>query len=824
MVFLAGIINNSIAKEVKKIVCTGRVIDYNARPVTGATVVCYELHFEQGHPSFFPLGQRSYQPLGRVQTTSDGRFSLQVETETSLYLVAGKQGLALGWRGLYRGSESTIRLGRPSLFKGAVVDEAGRPMPGAKVRICLKNKMMMADRDIAPILPEGWFTTKTDARGQFLFNNIPADATADFGAEAPGRASMWTTCDFGLLEGEQFVAGRTDIRIVLPPEACIKGQVVNERTGKALAGVRILAKPTSHAKWKYYQDQVYSDPNGRFEFTGLAPDTYLMCAISLKEGAGNLTVTVASGQAVSDVRIPVTRIPLEVMVNDLQEGDPLENATVIVTQKAATSGHTVFDQTVTTDPNGLARLCVPPGECEVRAIKSGHGVTFQPQLVQLDPGQPLQQELFLPRTECVLSSEVVDELGDVLSWASVMKRNIGLHFSTFTDTNGRFEMSYHRGRPSSRESILVRHSPSGLAGTGVLQYSDESRRLGGRIILKPAYTLMGRVTDPAGRNIPAANVKLLLSYEEESRMSLMESHIKLITEVTTNANGVYRIRSVPPLGDNSMDAYTFVAYAEGFGLTMVSQIPFGDDIGKPVCLEPIILQPADKVISGVVEDSNEQPVAGVLVNVYGSRPGSGYGPPLCGKTLTDALGRFRFAGVCEEPLVIYAMSPWGLKHRGRTSAFGGNENVRVVLGQNLIFSPSLIGKPLPDLKDLKVEISSAETDNKMMLICFFDMEQSPSRNCIIQLAKKVQELKAKDIIVVAVQVSKIDENALKEWITKYKIPFNVGTIQDDIEKSRFGWGVHSLPWLILTDQQHIVRVEGFALTELDEKIGAASEK
>ena len=111
-----------------------------------------------------------------------------------------------------------------------------------------------------------------------------------------------------------------------------------------------------------------------------------------------------------------------------------------------------------------------------------------------------------------------------------------------------------------------------------------------------------------------------------------------------------------------------------------------------------------------------------------------------------------------------------------------------------------------------------------MLICFLDMEQSQSRNCIIQLAKKVQELKAKDIIVVAVQVSKIDENALKEWITKYKIPFNVGTIQDDIEKSRFGWGVHSLPWLILTDQQHIVRVEGFALTELDEKIGAASEK
>jgi hypothetical protein len=155
---------------------------------------------------------------------------------------------------------------------------------------------------------------------------------------------------------------------------------------------------------------------------------------------------------------------------------------------------------------------------------------------------------------------------------------------------------------------------------------------------------------------------------------------------------------------------------------------------------------------------------------------------------------------------------------------GGNENVRVVLGQNLIFSPSLIGKPLPDLKDLKVDLSPADADYKMMLVCFFDMEQRPSRNCIIQLTKRAQEFKIKDIVVVAVQTTKIDENALNEWITKYNIPFNVGTVQDDIEKNRFAWGVRSLPWLILTDQQHIIHTEGFALSELDEKISAATKK
>jgi len=146
------------------------------------------------------------------------------------------------------------------------------------------------------------------------------------------------------------------------------------------------------------------------------------------------------------------------------------------------------------------------------------------------------------------------------------------------------------------------------------------------------------------------------------------------------------------------------------------------------------------------------------------------------------------------------------------------------LSQIMSKSPSLLGKLLPDLKDLKVDLSPVETNDKMLLICFFDMEQRPSRNCIIQLAKRAKELKVKDVIVVAIQASKIDEKALNEWITKYNIPFTLGAITADIEKARFIWGVRSLPWLILTDQQHIVRAEGFGLSELDEKISAITQR
>ena len=94
----------------------------------------------------------------------------------------------------------------------------------------------------------------------------------------------------------------------------------------------------------------------------------------------------------------------------------------------------------------------------------------------------------------------------------------------------------------------------------------------------------------------------------------------------------------------------------------------------------------------------------------------------------------------------------------------------------------------------------------------------------MRLAKQAQQLKQKGVNVVSVQASKIDTNTLNEWVKKYDIPFTVGMVQGDVEKSRFAWGIRSLPWLILTNPQHIVRAEGFGPSELDEKISAITQK
>jgi hypothetical protein len=126
------------------------------------------------------------------------------------------------------------------------------------------------------------------------------------------------------------------------------------------------------------------------------------------------------------------------------------------------------------------------------------------------------------------------------------------------------------------------------------------------------------------------------------------------------------------------------------------------------------------------------------------------------------------------------------------------------------------------LKNLGINLSPVDVNDKKILICYFDIEQRPSRNCVRELSKKAKELKEKGIITIAVQASKIDKAKLDEWIKENEINFPVGMIEGDQEKTRFNWGVKSLPWLILTDIKHVVTAEGFNIDELDEKIKASA--
>ena len=130
-------------------------------------------------------------------------------------------------------------------------------------------------------------------------------------------------------------------------------------------------------------------------------------------------------------------------------------------------------------------------------------------------------------------------------------------------------------------------------------------------------------------------------------------------------------------------------------------------------------------------------------------------------------------------------------------------------------------KRLRQFTDIDIEFRIDQAEGKMILLCFWDMNQRPSRNCLRQLSERAEELKAKDLLVAAIHASRVGQTTLNEWVKENNIQFAVGMVQGDVEKARFTWGVRSLPWLILTDSRHTVVAEGFGLRDLDDKVKAA---
>lgn len=133
----------------------------------------------------------------------------------------------------------------------------------------------------------------------------------------------------------------------------------------------------------------------------------------------------------------------------------------------------------------------------------------------------------------------------------------------------------------------------------------------------------------------------------------------------------------------------------------------------------------------------------------------------------------------------------------------------------------LPGDALPNFDDIKIDFTTADAEGRMLLVCFWDVNQRPSRYLVRELARRTGEVRGENVAVVCVQACNVDQKTLQEWLREHHIAFPVGIIEADAEVTISTWGVKSLPWLILTDRRHHIVVTGFGLSELDQKIGEA---
>lgn len=695
--------------------------------------------------------------------------------------------------------EESMKKGLP--VTGVVLNSKGQPIVNATIIMAPKRDRFL----------HGYAHTVTDATGRFRFGNA-RDDLAELPSERGLTALIVEATGYAAVMKQVTVGPeRQPVEFRLEPGRTISGRVIDQQ-GQPIAQAWTVAQPLQgYRDYNVWLEN--TDEQGRFRVPNAADDGVLLTV-----GKRGYIAARDYPLAPSEEEYVITMqraVRVGGKVTDAETGKLIPNfevATMSSGRRIRSSGFAGGRYEITFDEAQpeqfelqVSAVGYRPGALEALDISQGNR-TIDFKLAR-DPsfdakGGKYQRGQAKPTGPRRITGVVRDEKGEPVADAAVITRP-PMAPDAITNSQGEFKIRY-RGEMQPREDTLylvVRHKQRNLAAA--LELEEDVDNLD--VKLAPGVILSGKVVGEDGEGIPEAEMSLTFWVSDYGYGRQEETEI--------DEAGRFEIRAIP-----AGHRYSVEASAKGYGRQYV-QVHTAEAMDNRMELEPLVLAVADLSVSGVVVDTEGKPVAGARLGL------SGRGQPHRYDIPTDRQGRFTIEGVCAGRLRLYANVRGEKRLYGSLETEGGATDVKILVSERGSSGrfvpkqpPSLLGKPLPDPKDLQIGLSLVDIRDKMILVCFFDMNQRPSRHCMRRLAEQGVELKEKGVVIVAVQASDVEQASLNEWINKYNIPFPVGTIGGDAKKVRFAWGVRSLPWLILTDREHIVAAEGFAVNELDKKI------
>lgn len=651
---------------------SGRIVDYLARPVEGAEVAIYEtIHDFSTDRDVARLRDE----IRRTDVNGQFVFPADVAPSYRVFIVARKEGLALGWDCPVFTHDNVIVLEKACGLSGIVVDAVGRPVVAAKVRAVPKSTYLMRLEQSPILAPESWLTVETDGRGRFHFKDFAADVSADFWVQAPGRAQVYE-CSTHWMTVCGYEAGRTDVRLVLPEEMVVRGQVVGARSGEPVADARILIHPDEfrhdHAN-PYLTDRTISGKDGWFTFNGVPPGKhYIDVAAPYDTGLVDQRVgfEVRRGQEAGEM---VARLhtggTIEIEAREQRTNEPIPGLAVCFWQ-AGEDNLSGFYKHAQTGVDGVLRVRAPAGLCEISAGLDGYVVPPRdgkasytnrscgapipleyPGRVLVPAGQTVKSKVILRR--CPEASGVaLDENGQPVAGVSVNQ--------AFADQAGQFKASI----PSAENPFsgwVARSERSNFAALVNVQRDEEPIQ----ITLKPALAVSGRVTEPNGAGIPAARVAL--------HVIASGSLMPYAPEVVADSQGWYELKAVVP--GRAGAEYRISIDVSGYGVRRYKKISIDGEPGTHVTLDPIVLHPAPESVTGIVVDAKGSPAPAVAISSRGADQPVRY-------AATDGNGRFVIRRVCKGALRIQAGFSRVREEYGLLQVEGGDRDVKVILGQD----------------------------------------------------------------------------------------------------------------------------------------------
>ena len=460
---------------------------------------------------FLDAGKPNHQVF---KTNKYGRFTWWVpESPVMAYFVAHKEGLApVIWTKLMstkvNGAEAERTLARAESFSATLIDDVGRPIVGARVRIevfasgstsapdksgnqTTSGGYAYVYREVVGGSPiEKLFEATTDSDGAFTLHATRPHAwlklavTAWDGSDLRVRAEKKSD---GLLEtwmaDSGFVAaplGQAS-RLVTSPAARIAGRVVSKIPGLSVAGLKVMFQAstppgTRHRNANQGVSKVATDDTGRFVFDKLNEETVNVFLIGPGEGdrwtsraAQDVALKSGVTSEVTIELIPGVEVSGKVVIQGA--GTPVEEAAIGAYGPARPRTGAAISR-ATSDPQGRFRLRLPPGETYLYVMGSassfvtlpndGSSRTFTvPEGVDAFEAPTLEV-----RSAVVLHGRVVDATGEPVPRATLVGVGENVHFilsKTFTpagvtNDRGEFRLSVqnHSSPPGEATIILVR--------------------------------------------------------------------------------------------------------------------------------------------------------------------------------------------------------------------------------------------------------------------------------------------------------------------------------------------------------------------------------
>jgi hypothetical protein len=279
---------------------SGRVVDFNNRPLSGATVLVSTAAPREGVAVFCPS---CYLDCGRTATTdADGQFTFTGLDPTLVFrLVATAKGHRsrvsdridpLTDRAQIALEPLPTDLTPDRVVRGRVVDAAGKPIVGAQIE---PFGCQTANRRWWGSLPGVDSVSITNEKGEFIITAAEPAEAFDLEVRSPRHAAK----RFGLRETG------TEHELAVEDGVIVRGRLL--RDGKPLAGVSVGLVQCDRSSDNFLGEyQIGTREDGSFELPFVPPndDFYIYTTMESMKGAGALPlkrVTIGESGTINDL-------------------------------------------------------------------------------------------------------------------------------------------------------------------------------------------------------------------------------------------------------------------------------------------------------------------------------------------------------------------------------------------------------------------------------------------------------------------------------------------------------------------------------------------